>query len=183
MKVSTYIFKGNKHSINSKLFVTYEFQFEPSGTFQTIKEYPNGSGYIINPKYSITISEGNGKNRLFIPGNRYFSFTTLLDKAIKLVSDNLFTIFPNVNRFEFETDSRVLDRFQNEKALSTSGMTAVPEVWTNEVDECFPGIRISGDTGMVIIPLEDAIPMIEMLKNFDPLVYSLTTLRFFGKIE
>jgi hypothetical protein len=183
MTIDTYIFRGSRDSVNKDLSVVYNYKFEPSGNFQTIKENRTNSGYVIYPTYAITISEGYGKQRLFITGNRYYSFTSLLDKAIKLISENLFTIFPNVNKFEFETDSRVLERFQNEKALSTAGMTAIPAVWSNEQNECFPGIKISSMNGSVIIPLEDAIPLVEMLKHFDPIVYSISMLRFFGKIE
>lgn len=183
MIIDTYIYKGTRESINKNLSVVYNYKFEQNGTFQTIKENRNNTGYIIYPSYAISISEGMGKQRIFIPGNRYYAFTTLLDKAIKLISENLFTIFPNVNKVEFETDSRALERFQNEKALMTAGMTAVPAVWPNEVNECFPGIQISSTNGAVIIPLEDAIPLVEMLKHFDPIVYSVSMLRFFGKIE
>lgn len=182
MTIDTHIYKGTRESINKNLLVSYHYMFEAEGDFQTIKEKRNG-GYVINPSFGISVSEGFDRPRIFIPGNKYYSFVTLLDKAISLVSENLFTIFPDVNKIEFEVDSRVLERFQTEKALSTAGMTAVPAVWSNEVNECFPGIRINTKQGSVIIPLEDAIPMVDMLKHFDPIVYSISMLRFFGKIE
>ena len=37
-------------------------------------------------------------------------------------------------------------------------------------------------TNMVTIPLEDAIPIVEMLKHFDPIVYSVSMLEFFGEM-
>jgi hypothetical protein len=162
--------------------VTYIYSFNTDEKYPTVKQKRNG-GYSIDPSFSISISEGFDKPRIFIPGNKYFAFISLFRKALQLIKENLFTIFPNVNKFEFETDSRVLDRFQNEKALSTAGMTAIPAVWSNEQNECFPGIKISSMNGSVIIPLEDAIPLVEMLKHFDPIVYSISMLRFFGKIE
>ena len=182
MTFDTHIYRGTQESINTHLLVSYHYMFEPEGQYQTIKEKRNG-GYVINPSFGISISEGFDKPRIFIPGNKYYSFVTLLDKAITTVSENLFTIFPDVNKIEFEVDSRALERFQTEKALSTAGMSAVPAVWSNETNECFPGIRINSKNGCVIIPLEDAIPLVDLLKHFDPIVYSISMLRFFGKIE
>ena len=185
MTIDTIIYKGNKDSINPEINITYHYKFEPSGKFQTIKENKNNTGYIIYPSFAVSVSEGYCKPHLFISGNKYYSFVTLLDKAITLVSENLFTIFPNVNNIEFEVDSRVLERFQTEKALTTAGMTATPAVWSNSMNTCSPGIKIESTTigQHVIIPLEDAIPLVEMLKHFDPIVYSISMLRFFGKME
>ena len=106
-----------------------------------------------------------------------------MSKAIKLVSENLFEIFPNISKTEFEADERVLERFQTEKALSVAGMTAMPATWVNAQSECFPAIKIESKHGCVTIPLEDAIPLEAMLNGFDPIVYSLTMLHFFGKLD
>lgn len=182
MTYDTQIYKGTKESVNPSLLVTYLYNFDMDGDFPTIREKKNG-GYVINPSFGISISEGFDKPRIFIPGVRYYSFSTLFEKAIKLVSENLFTIFPNVNKIEFEIDSRALERFQTEKALTTSSMTAYPAVWCDETNACYPGIRINTKQGYVTIPLEDAIPLSELFKRFDPLLYSINMLRFFGKID
>lgn len=182
MSFDTYLYKGTRESINPNLIISYQYDFNPDGPYQTIKEKKKG-GYIINPSYGIMISEGFSAPWMFIQGGKYYSFVTLLEKAITLVSENLYEIFPNINKIEFEIDSRVLERFQTEKALSTMGMTAMPTVWTNQTSECFPGIKISSKNGTVTIPLEDAIPIKDMLKHFDPICYSISMLRFFGKIE
>lgn len=182
MTYDTQIYKGSKESINPSLLVSYLYDFHNDGNFPTIKEKRNG-GYTINPSFGISISEGFDKPRIFIPGIRYYSFSTLFDKAITLVSENLFTIFPNVNKIEFEIDSRALERFQTEKALTTAGMSAYPAVWSDDTNACYPGIKINTKQGCVVIPLEDAIPLNEMFKRFDPLVYSINMLRFFGKID
>ena len=100
-----------------------------------------------------------------------------------MISDNLYEIFPDVNKLEFEADSRVLERFQTEKALSVLGMTAIPTVWVDETSLCYPGIRINTKNGFVSIPLEDAIPIMEMFKRFDPICYAINMLKFFGKWE
>lgn len=182
MIYDTQLYKGSKESVNPQMLVTYIYDFQMDGNFPTIKEKRNG-GYTINPSFGISISEGFDKPRIFIPGIRYFAFSTLFDKAIKLVSENLFTIFPNVNKIEFEIDSRALERFQTEKALASAGMSAYPAVWCDETNACYPGIRINTKQGSVIIPLEDAIPLNELFKRFDPICYSISMLRFFGKID
>lgn len=181
--IDTIIYKGSKDSTNPSLSIMFDYKFEQNGAFPSIKENNKKNGYIINPAYSITISEGKDRPYIFIPGNKYYAFTSLLDKAIKLISENLFTIFPNINKLEFEADSRVLERFQTEKALTTAGLTAVPAVWSTGTGECYPGIKISSLYGTVIIPLDDAVPIVETLKYFNPIVCSITMLRFFGKIE
>lgn len=182
MRIDTPLFRGTQESVNKNLIVSYVYMFQPSGQFQTVKEHPNGK-ITINPSFGISISEGFDKPRIFIPGGKYYSFLTLFDKTITLISENLYEIFPNVNKIEFEIDSRVLERFQTEKAMTTAGMTAVPAVWVDETNSCYPGIRINTSSGSVIIPLEDAIPIKEMFKRFDPILYSINMLRFFGRME
>lgn len=182
MRVDTPLFRGTQDSVNKNLLVSYVYTFEQGGKFDTVRQRANGN-MTINPSFGISISEGFDKPHIFIPGVKYYQFTTLLEKTVNAISENLYEIFPNVNRIEFEIDSRVLERFQTEKAMTTAGMTAVPAVWVDETSSCYPGIRINTKNGYVIIPLEDAIPLKEMLKGFDPIVYSINMLRFFGKME
>lgn len=182
MYYDTHIYRGSVDSINRHLLVTYSYDFDMSGDYPTVRKTPSGK-HIISPSFSISISEGFDKDRLFLPGNKYYVFVSLLNKAIKLVSENLFEIFPNVSKTEFDIDQRALERFQTEKALSVAGMTATPSVWTNETSECFPGISIESKYGKVVIPLEDAIPLAAMLSSFDPLTYSISMLQFFGKFD
>lgn len=182
MRVDTPLFRGTQDSVNKNLLVSYVYTFEQGGKFDTVRQRANGN-MVINPSFGISISEGYDKPQIFIPGIKYYQFTTLLEKTVNAISENLYEIFPNVNRIEFEIDSRVLERFQTEKAMTTAGMTAVPAVWVDETSSCYPGVRINTKNGSVIIPLEDAIPLKEMLKGFDPIVYSINMLRFFGKME
>lgn len=183
MTYDTHIYRGSKNgSVNPDLLVTYHYQFESNpDNFPTVRLKRNG-GLIINPSFSMSVSEGFDKNRIFLPGNQYYSFVSLIDKAIVKIQENLFTLFPNITSTEFEVDSRALEIFQTEKAFTTAGMTAVPAVWTNGASECFPGVKITSKNGLVTIPLEDAIPMVEMLKHFDPIVYSVSMLEFFGEM-
>lgn len=183
MKLDTILYRSTKDSINPDLMVSYHYQFGPSGgDYPTVKEKPNGN-ITLDPSFAMSISEGFEKNSIFIPGKKYYPLLTLLNKAIKLTSDNLYKIFPNVDKTEFETDSRVLEIFQTEKAMSTNGMTAYPAVWHDSTDMCYPGIRLTSKNGAVVIPLDDAIPIVEMMKRFDPIVYSINMLSFFGKLE
>ena len=182
MTHDTCLFRGSKDgSVNSSMYISYVYMFEDDpDNFPTVK-VKRGGGLIIQPSFGIVISEGYEKNRIFIPGMRYYTFVTLIDKALTAIQENLFKLFPNVMSTEFEVDSRALEIFQTEKALTTAGMTAVPAVWTNATSECFPGIKISYKENFVTIPLEDAIPIVEMFKRFDPIVYSVAMLELFGK--
>lgn len=183
MTYDTVLYRGSKMgSVNPDLIVTYTYQYEENpDNFPTVRIKRNG-GLIINPSFGVTVSEGYEKNRVFIPGMRYFSFVSLLEKSVPTIQENLFKLFPNINSTEFEIDSRALEIFQTEKAFTTAGMTAVPAVWTNATSECFPGVKVSSKSGTVTIPLEDAIPITEMFKRFDPIVYAVSMLEFFGKI-
>lgn len=182
MTYDTQIYKGTRTSINPDLSIIYQYDFQTNGDYVTVKRKKNG-GYMINPSFSITISEGFEKNRIFLPGMYYYPFTTLLEKIVKQTSENLFTLFPDINKMEFEIDAKALERFQTEKALMVAGMTASPCIWVNKIGETFPAIQIKSKYGMIEIPLEDAIPIVELLKGFDPMVYSISMLRFFGKFD
>ena len=182
MTYDTMLYRATKDSINQDFSVVYQYKFEQSGDFPTVKRKKNG-GYLISPSFSITLSEGYDRNRLFIPSSMYYSFTTLLDKSVKLISENLFILFPDINRLEFEIDKKALERFQTEKALTTAGMTSMPCTWFNKIGETFAALQIKSKYGMVTIPLEDAIAINELLKGFDPMVYSISMLRFFGKFD
>ena len=96
------------------------FEDDPDN-FPTVK-VKRGGGLIIQPSFGIVISEGYEKNRIFIPGMRYYTFVTLIDKALTAIQENLFKLFPNVMSTEFEVDSRALEIFQTEKALTTAGI-------------------------------------------------------------
>lgn len=182
MRIDTPLFKGTKDSVNKDLLVSYVYTFEPEGQYQTVKETPRGN-LVIHPSFGVSISEGFDKNRIYVPYVKYFHFVSLFDKSINLISDNLYEIFPDINKIEFEIDSRVLERFQTEKALASAGMTIIPDVWVDETSSCYPALRINVKGGHVTIPFEDSIAMREMFKRFDPLTYSINMLRFFGKWE
>lgn len=179
MRIDTTLYKG---FVNKDLRVSYLYNFEQSGQFQTIVQKDNGN-VTIRPAFGISISEGFGKCHMFIPSNKYYSFASLLKKSVKLISDNLYDIFPNINRIEFEIDSRVMERFQTEQALTTNGMTMVPAVWIDSTNSCYPGIKVNTTNGYITIPLEDAIPISKMLNSFEPHSFGLSILRIIGKID
>jgi len=178
-RVNSVIYKG---FVNKELRLTYHYNFEPTGQFQTITQRDNGN-ITIRPSFGVSISEGFSKPQLFIPANKYYPFASLLKKSVKKISENLYDIFPNVNKIEFEIDSRGMERFQTEQALTTNNMTIIPEVWVDETNSCYPAIKINTIGGHVSIPLEDAISISEMMNSFDPMTYGLSILRVLGKIE
>lgn len=178
MRIDTVLFKG---FINKNLVCHYVFQFEESGQYQTIRTRQNGN-IVINQCYGLSISEGFEKNRIYISANKYPAFVSLLNKSVKLVQENLYEIFPNVNQTEFEIDNRALQRFQTEKAMSTAGIGITPSVWIDEYSQSYPGIRING-SGFITIPLEDAIAFATKLSMFNPDNMMLSMLRMIGKFD
>jgi len=180
MKFDLTMYKGNT---NTELRVTYSYNYEQSGQFQTVRMKSNGSVAIL-PSFGISISEGYERPYIFITSNKYYPFIALLSQSLKLISDNLYEIFPNINGIEFEVDSRVMERFQTEKAMSTAGMTAMPVVWTDSNSVCYPAIRITSlKNGSITIPLEDAKPIEMMLKGFNPFNYGISLLNLFDKLN
>lgn len=180
MKIDMPLYRGN---VNKNLRVLYNYNFEPTGQYQTVVQKNNGS-ITINPAFSISISEGFERNRLFIPSNKYYPFATLLENTIKVISENLYTIFPDINSSEFEIDHRALERFQTEKAMTTCDMTAMPDVWVDEFSSCYPAIKIdTTKCGCVTIPFEDAIPVSKILGRLEPYTAALDILRLLGKID
>jgi hypothetical protein len=178
MRIDVNLFKG---FVNKNLTCVYVFQFEESGQYQTIRTRQNGN-IVINPCYGISISEGYEKNRIYLPANKYAPFVSLLEKTTKLVQENLYEIFPDINNTEFEVDNRVLQRFQTEKAMTTAGITMSPSIWVDEYSQTYPGIRVNG-SGFVTVPLEDAISLLTKMKSFDPDNMMMSMLRMIGKIE
>ena len=178
MNVESILYRG---IVNKDFRVTYLYQFESEGPYQTVVD--KGSKICVRPSFAITISEGFDKSRMFIPAYKYFQFVLLLKKTIKRISANLYDIFPNINSSEFEVDSRVLERFQTEQAMTSGGMTMVPCVWVDQASQCYPSIRVTSLNGNVVIPLEDAMSISQMLQTFDPHQFGLSVLRILGKIE
>lgn len=180
MRINYKLFRG---SIDKKLSITYSYMYEPTGDFQTVVQRENGTVTIL-PSFGISISHGFEQDHIYIVSNQYYVFSSLLEKAVKLISDHLYEIFPNVGHAEFEIDAKTLERFQTEKAIAIDGITMIPAVWVDETNQCFPGIQINTlKFGSIKIPLQEAIPISLLLKNFDPHAASLTMLRICGRIE
>lgn len=169
---------------DKSLRVTYLFELELGGKFPTISE--NNSGDIISyPAYMLRISSYSNNLRIVIGSSKYFTFVVLFEKSLKLIQENLFELFPNVGKLEFDMDDSVLERFQKEKALNSADITMMPAVYTDGTGVCSPGLRISIDNKgkAITIPLEDAIAIDRMFKTFDPNTYGLNILSQLIKIE
>ena len=181
-RINYKLFRGQ---IDKRLSVIYNYTFESDGDFRTIFQKDGSISTTISPSYGINISHGFEQDRrVFIPSSQYYIFTSLLETAIKLISEHLYELFPNVGKSEFEINGKVLERFQTEKAIANGGITMIPCVFTDETNQCYPGIHINTlKLGNIKIPLQDAIPRSKMLNSFDPSVMSLSMLRILGKIE
>lgn len=180
MRIDSTLFRG---FVNKDLRVTYSYNFEETGKFQTIFQKDNKT--YISPSFSISIGGKFGDPRVFIPSSRYYYFTEVLNKTIKLVSEHLFEIFPDIGKIEFEIDERMLERYQTEKAMSSGGITIMPCVYNDATSASFPGIKIetSINDQTMIVPFEDAIAISKMFESFDPHNYGLSMLRIIGKID
>lgn len=171
----------SKGSISKDLYLKYLVSFEPDGQYPTISEKNNNVK--IHPSFMLKFDYGYQKPQLSINWYLYFQFVTIFRKSIKIISENFHEIFPESGRTEFEIDSKTLERFQTEKAVSTAGISIMPAVYVDEQSQCFPGIRISMERGSIIIPFEDAVAFSEVFGTVDPMVLQLSILRLIGKFE
>lgn len=174
-EVDSQLYRG---SVNRDLQINFHYTYSDEGKFPTVMNQNNRVK--MYPSFMLNISEGYGKPFIPIPSSMYASFISLLDKSLKQISENLYTIFPDVGKIEFDIDSKTLEIYETEKAITTNGMTAVPAVWVDQTSQCFPAIKITSTrypTG-VKIPLEDAMAISKMLSCFDVHTYGLTLLSF-----
>lgn len=165
-------------SINKELRAVFGYKYvlnSPDGKYKSVRMTDRGT-IILNHSYSLTINQTYDVMGIFIPGKDWERFCVLLDKTVKLISDNLYELFPNVDSSEFDIDSRTLDRFKTEKACSSAGMSMYPDIWVSKESQTYPAIQINttfGQCTSLKIPLEDAIPLNSLLKKVDPIQYGL----------
>lgn len=181
MRITYKLFKG---TLEKNLSVNYVYRYEADGDFKTVYQRDGSDNVFLNPSFMITISLGYEKDHVFIPSSQYYTFSSLLETAVKLISEHLYELFPNAGRAEFEINGKALERFMTEKAIASNGFTLVPCVYVDDVSQCYPGIHISSTKfGSIKLPLQDVIPMSKMLSSIDPHLMSLSMLRIMGKIE
>ena len=188
-RIDTNLFSG---IVNRELRVNYLYTWDDSSKYKPMTEQQmadtNGMGNIqtvkIYPGIMITVSEGYGKPFMTIISNMYYPFISLLDKTINAISKNLYEIFPDIGKVEFEVDSRTLDIWKTEKALKSGDMTMFPVVWVDASQQCFPAIKCTSlrSPDGVIIPLEDAMAISKLLSCFDPNTYGVMMLHALGKL-
>lgn len=178
-KISHDLYKG---VINKDLTVNYTYMFDDTGKYKTVSKTNSGK-IVIRPSYFIIISEGFDKPTLFVRAMRYHHFAQLLSSSIKNISENLYDIFPDIGRMEFEIDSLTLQRYQTEKAMSTGEFTSIPCVYADDTGTCYPGIRISGLKSSIVIPLEDAISISHLFNTFEPNIFGLSILKMLGNFN
>lgn len=179
MRIDHLLLRGN---VDNELRVSFKYDFK-TDEYPTIKQ-PRPEIVSINPSYAIVIFR-SFEDSLYITAKRYFPFTILLEKSIKQISDHLFDLFPDINDQEFGIDSKMLNIFRTEKAMSTANITMIPCVWIkSDTNECYPGIEISGlNLNTFRMPLEDAMSISKLFSLFEPINFGLNILRIIGKVE
>ena len=181
MRITYKLFRG---TVEKNLVANYVYTFDVDGDFRTIYQREGTENVTILPSFGISVSLGFDKDRLYIPSSQYYTFASLLETAVKLISEHLYELFPNAGRMEFEINAKALERFQTEQAIASNGFTLVPAVYVDDMNQCYPGIQITSlKLGNIKIPLQDAIPLSKMLNSIDPHLMSLSMLRIMGKVE
>ena len=166
-------------SINKdlRLDFIYSLDEDPESKYKTITKKPESTTTYIKPSYSMAISEGFEKPRLFIPGTHIRLLFDMLTKTVKAVSDKLNILFPKIGNPEFDIDEMALQEFSIKDAVSVLGYTALPCVYVTPDNECKPAIRITNTKGEFIrLPLTDAIIITKTYEHLDIDVLSLTML-------
>ena len=181
MRINYKLYRG---TIAKNLIVNYVYTFEETGDFKTVYQRDESSTVYLNPSFGISISLGYEKDRVYVTSNLYYTFTGLLETSVKLISENLYELFPNAGRAEFEINPKSLERFMTEKAIANNGITMVPCVYVDEMNQCYPGIHISTlKNGSIKLPFQDVIPLSKLLSSIDPHLMSLSMLRIMGKVN
>lgn len=178
------LFRGQ---INRDLLVNYLYQYRdgnnPENKYPSVRMTQPSQSLVIDPSFGLSISEGFEKDRLFVPGSKWFQFTTLFSKTITEISKVLYEIFPNISGTDIDIDNRALDMFKTERACSTCGFTMLPCIWFDTTNQGYPAIQIDGLNGSCKIPFEDAIPLNAILNNVDPLTYGLQVLSLMKQLN
>lgn len=175
-RIDSNLYRG---CVNRDLTVEFLYTYTDEGKYQPIVD--KGETVKVYPAHMLTISEGYGKPFVTVMSNNFHQFVSLLEKSVKHISENLYDIFPDVNKIEFEMDSKTMEIYQNEKAMTTNGMTMYPTVWVDMNQQCYPAIKFTTlkQPSGITIPLEDAIPISKLLNTFNPHVYGITLLSLF----
>ena len=153
----------------------YTYIDDPESKYRTYRSGKNWGAIYLS--YALSINTGSGEKGFFVTDRQYGAFKALLKNSIKLISENLFELFPNVGSPDFEMSERVLERFKAEKAQSSMNITILPALYVSPSQETFPGMELDDGRGArIVIPLEDAVAMYETLKTLDVVNLSLSAL-------
>ena len=162
--------------INKDLQVSMNVTYEYDSQYDTVKI--SGNNITFNRAYTLSITEGYEKPRIFVTSNEWASFVTILKKSIKLIQENFHNIFPSEGRINREDiDMKELERFQTEKCMYLNGISIIPIIYSTEYEN-FPGIMIRNKRNeSVRIPFEDAIIISEVLDKIEPNLLSIQYLK------
>lgn len=179
-RVDIPIYKGM--NINKDLLVTFHVTLDTSGQFATVARKTNS--FVFHQAFSLSISEGYQKPRIFCPANQWQCLVSLLRKSIKLIQDNIYSIFPSLGNINWDdVDKKGLERFQTEKSMYLNGFTIIPIIYYASDCNYYPGINITTKNNeSVQIPLEDAILISEILDSIEPNALSISYLKIIDRL-
>lgn len=162
--------------INKDLQVSMNVVYDYDSQYTTVKI--SGNNITFNRSYTLSITEGYEKPRIFISSNEWAPFVSILRKSIKLIQENFHNIFPSEGRINREDiDMKELERFQTEKCMFLNGISIIPIIYSTEYEN-FPGIMVRNKRNeSVRIPFEDAIIISEILDKIEPNLLSIQYLQ------
>lgn len=168
------LYKGM--DINKDLQVSMNVIYDYDSQYATVKI--SGNNITFNRSYTLSISEGYEKSRIFVTSNEWAPFVSILRKSIKLIQENFHNIFPAQGRINREDiDMKELERFQTEKCMFLNGISIIPIIYSTEYEN-FPGIMVRNKRNeSVRIPFEDAIIISEVLDKIEPNLLSIQYLQ------
>lgn len=168
------LYKGM--DINKDLQVSMNVVYDYDSQYTTVKI--SGNNITFNRSYSLSISEGYERARIFITSNEWAPFVSILRKSIRLIQENFHNIFPAEGRINREDiDMKELERFQTEKCMFLNGISIIPIIYSTEYEN-FPGIMVRNKRNeSVRIPFEDAIIISEVLDKIEPNLLSIQYLQ------
>ena len=176
MTVYVDIYRGF-HCKHLQVSFVYKFINGPDEKYKT---YASGNNWgAIRHSYGLSVRTSTDRTTsLFITDRQFGAFRTLLKNSIKIISENLYELFPKLGSVEFEINEKALERFKIEKAQSAMNIIIVPALYVSESQETLPGLNIDDSRGgNVTIPLEDAVAMYDVLKSLDPINLSMNILK------
>ena len=176
-RLSYSLYRG---TVNKALRVSFVYKYDGDGVeYPTVKTTANGTKSVNSIGWSVSISEGFERNRIFIPGGKYWLFVNILHRTVDEIRKHMDELYPNMNEDEFQVNEKALEIYRQEKCLRAGGMCIEPDKWVDESGKCYVGLKLIGEYGECIVPMVDAIGMDCMMTTFDPNTFGLIVMNMF----